>query len=741
MPDDGGSWATMSDVSETATAERRQPEPNRDQVDFSGLVQWVNRHPPFDERLVLAAGVVAAVCVALWLTAGAWGGRPLPGADTMAHMVRAEFAIRELFSSGRTDGWHPGFITGYQEFLFIGPGFTMAVALVHWLSIGLVSIPGAFKVVVIASFAALPLSVAFLARSVGLGRRASAAAAILSLTVNSPFGGVGLGGTFEVGLMTHLFAAPFFFFALGGILRLLRRKGSSEEGTEHRLIAFTAVVLAVLLASHGISVIVLGAMLAVALVILFVRLPGLPLRREEHLAALVRREVRAQLGEIGLVRESESIREPPPEPSPPDPPERPDQHALRRVAVAFAVATGLAAFVLAPFIGHNDLRGIFTSWGTPPLGERLSQIWRGELLFRPSVAVLVAVGFVYGVVRAVRGRPYGLFLVVTPFAYLIVAHLAIRLWPGSVVTPQLTNRALGYVGVLAVLPLAALIARVTRSGGALGDVALLAIAVGTVVLPLGELRSTVRQNPEPIPEMREVARQLTALVPDGRRFATQRDFPAEISRTKIVNPDRWLAWASGRNTLNNFNVESSSSAGPAYEAEHVMDRSPEALADALSRLGTTHLVTVSDEAATRLASSSRFVQVWRDSPLAIFAVTPKPGQPDPAALITADAPLAAEVTSAEPERVAIAVQAAQAARATVPIGYSPKWRAHLDGRRTAVERSADGLLQLRVPAGASRLTLEFRRDLWDYGGLLVTVATAAIGTRELVRRRRPRLGR
>ncbi|MDQ4089059.1 MAG: hypothetical protein M3163_01960 [Actinomycetota bacterium] len=678
-----------------------------------------------------------AVCVALWLTAGAWGEGLLPGADTMAHMVRAEFAISELFSSGRTDGWHPGFITGYQEFLFIGPGFTMAVALVHWLSLGLISVPGAFKIVVIASFAALPLSVAFLARSVGLGRRASAAAAILSLAVNSPFGGVGLTGTFDVGLMTHLFAAPFFFLALGGTMRLLRRSALSDEPAPHRRIAFTAVVLAVLLASHGISVIVLGALLAVMVLMLLLPVPVLRQRRN-RVDELVRREVQAQLNRLGLEPEPDALTSPEVPDARPEAPERPDQASLRRTAIVFLISGGLAAFVLGPFLGHHNLRGILSAWGTPPIGQRLTEIWRGDLLFRPGVAALVLAGFAYGITRVARGRPYALVLVATPLTFLVIAHVAIRLWPGSVVTPQLTTRALGYIAVLALLPLAALIARGTRDLGVLGDVGMLAVAIGIVVVPIGDVRDSVFQDREPIPAMREAARQLSTLVPDGRRFVTQRDFPGEISRTNVVNPDRWLAWASGRNTLNNFNVESSSSPGPAFESDHVTDRPPEALADALSRLGTTHIVTVSDEAAARLAASPRFVQAWRASPLAIFGVTPMDGQPDPAALITADAPLSAEAVRVDPEHVVIDVNASEATRAIVPIGYSPKWHARLDGRSLPLQRSPEGLLQLQLPAGPSDLTLEFRRDMWDWAGLLITVITAAWGCRELVRRRRRR---
>jgi len=236
--------------------------------------------------------------------------------------------------------------------------------------------------------------------------------------------------------------------------------------------------------------------------------------------------------------------------------------------------------------------------------------------------------------------------------------------------------------------------------------------------------------------MADAARELARVVPDGARFVTQRDFPTEIARTKLVNPDRWLAWASGRNTLNNFNVESSVTPGPAYESEHITDRAPEAVADALSRLGTTHLVTTSDEAANRFVGSPRFTTAWRSSPIAIFGVVARQGQPDPAALASADVPLEARLVRARPEHLAIDVGTTQPATLTLPVGYSPKWHARLGGRQVPLRKGPEGLLTLSMPPGQGRLTLDFRRDLWDYSGMLVSVVTAAAGVRWLVRRRR-----
>lgn len=727
------------------TRERTKEEDERDRLDLSLYGDWLARLkkggwftrladavPPRlrraprwpDGALAYVGGLVVAVVLGLWLSAPAWGGRPPGGEDTMAHLSRARFAIDNLITHGRVDGWDPTFILGYQEFLFIGPGFTWAVFAVRTLSLGLLSTTGAFKVVVLGSFVLLPLAVAFFARSLGLSRRSAALAAILTLAVNSPFGGVGLQGLFNVGLVTHQFGAFFFFLALGGVLRVL-------EDPRPRWVVFTSATLGGLLMSHGISVIVLGAVLAIVVVLASVTVPDSGERRLS-LAAVVRREVRSQLRELGLLTEDRTDTG------------KPDDAAVtgaaafrtipwRRLALAGLGAAGLAACTFLPFLAHRDLRGGFTGWPTPAVGARLAQIWRGEILFRPGVAVLVLAGLVYGLYRAYEGRRLALAVALAAPVYLVVAHAAFSQWPSNVAAFQLPNRGLGYAGVLAILPLAALVARVTRRFGSMGDLLAVAAAVGIVVLPLGATRDQARQTPEPVPAMREAARQLAARVPDGARFVTERFFPTEISRTRLVNPDRWLAWAAGRNTLNNFNVESSVTGAAAYQSESIRDRSPAEVADAVSRLGVTHLVTVSDEAAQRMATSDRFRREWAGGPLAIFRVLPRSGQPDPAALVTAPSPLQARLADAAPEHLIIDVETTTASSLDVAVAWSPKWHATVDGRSVPVRRAADGLIRVEVPAGRHQLKLDFRLDVWDFAGIVLSLLTVGLGARWLWR--------
>jgi hypothetical protein len=119
------------------------------------------------------------------------------------------------------------------------------------VTVGALSNTGALKVVGVVSFAALPAAMAFLARSLGLGRLAAGIAAILSLLVSSQFG-PGLQGLYAVGLVSHQLGAPLFCLALGALLRVPR-------DTRWRWALLAAVSLAALAITHLISVMILAA--------------------------------------------------------------------------------------------------------------------------------------------------------------------------------------------------------------------------------------------------------------------------------------------------------------------------------------------------------------------------------------------------------------------------------------------------------------------------------------------------
>jgi uncharacterized membrane protein/putative flippase GtrA len=661
LPTMVGSKAELSAV-ETPPAERKeQQSPESSATDGQWFV-------PF--------GLLVAVALGVWITKGAWGADPLEGDDVIFHLIRADFGIEHLVAKGRLDGWFPRLMLGHQMFLVYGPGFTWLLALMRGVTLGSLSNEGAMSLVAVGSFTALPLTVAFAARSFGLTRRAGVIAGILSLGVSNSFG-LGVQATFGIGLIPNQVAAVIFFFCLGSLLRLL-------DEPDRRWMVLASSSLALLLVTHLISVMVLAVLLPICVA----------------LRLAVSRFSWKLVGQLALTATGAAL---------------------------------LAAFWLIPLIAHLDLLGPAATWATPPLLQRLGEIFRGEILFRSPVGEVVAIGLVACLVAAARGWKPGAVIAVAPIAYLVVAHTALELPFGGGVTLQLANRGLGYVGVIALFPVAAGIAYATDLGK-VGDLSAWAGAAFLVLLSLGPLAELPQGMSKPRSEMREAAKQLARLVPDGARFATERDFPAEIDRTGVVHPEMWLARASGRNTLNVFLPESSPS--PAgFEPDQLGRKPVEESADSLARFGVTHVVTTSEDLGRRLADSSRFEEVWKAGSLAIFRTIPLLGQPEPSSLLSSKGgPLSARLLEAAPEHPRFEYEAPDATPGEIAISWSPKWRASIDGQPVPLHRTRDGMLAVDLPPGRHRISIDFGPDAWDWIGRFVTLAT--IGGLLLLMRRR-----
>ena len=603
----------------------------------------------------------------------------------MAHLVRADFGISRIVAEGRLDGWFPRFVLGHQEFLFNGPGLVWLMALVRAVTFGAVSNEAALKVVMVASFVALPPAVCFLARSFGLGQRASGLAAVLSVLVSTPFG-LGLRGLFETGLVPHQVGAVFFCLALGAAVR-------TTEDDRRAWIVLLAVSLAALAITHLISLLILGVMLVLAL---------------------------------GLLAATRGL----------------SRAAVLRLALGSAGGAGLCGFWLVPFLAHRDLQGIVTTWRSPPLLDRLGSIAAGRILFPAGVAFLVLAAWAYQVVRARRRQdPTALVWVATPLIYLLVAHGLPHLIGLNGATIQLANRGLGYAGLLAILAVAALLADGCRHFGWRGYAVVLGLtATAAVVAAPG--RGSVGQFSIPAPAMAAAASELARLVPDGARFATERDYPGEIMRTGVIHPETWLARASGRNSLNGFNLESSSTPRAGDLMNDLDGLSATRLAIRLNRYGVTHVVATSDGFVRRLTRSSRFLPVWTAPPLTILALQPERGSsPAPASQVSAVGPASARLVLAEAEHLGFDIEAAEPTGVTLALGWSPKWQAHLNGTPVRLRPSRDSLVELTVPAGRSALRLDYRSDAWDRLGAACTLATVAAGglaiARSSRRRRRP----
>ena len=206
-------------------------------------------------------------------------------------------------------------------------------------------------------------------------------------------------------------------------------------------------------------------------------------------------------------------------------------------------------------------------------------------------------------------------------------------------------------------------------------------------------------------------------------------------------PPTWLARASGRDSLNGWNLESSSTPEPDLEPDlYLGRRPPDKQADVLSRLGVSHVVTTGDPFADALAMLDRFELVWREPPIGIFAVPFPPRAAQPRRARRHRRPcVGATSAPADPERLRIRVDASVATRATVAVAWSPKWHGRIDGRPVELGHTADGLIAVRLPAGRSALELDYGPDGWDRLGVglsaLTLVLLAAFGVHTARRRR------
>jgi len=624
------------------------------------------------------AGGLAGVLTALWITRHAWGPHVIGGGDISADLVRADFGIAHLVAHGRLDGWFPRFMLGHQEFLFNGPGVTWAAALIRACTFGALSNSGAIKVLAIGAIAAEPLAVAYFARSFHLDRVAAGIAGILALTATVGYG-LGLEGQFVNGLLSHQVGAIAFFISFGAALRVY------DEPTRRRRI-IAAVAFAALAITHLISVMILVVMFPIALLF--------RMGASERAARLA---------------------------------------GLRGLFLTGCIAIGLAGFWVVPFLVHRDMRGPIVTWGTDPFETRVAQIMRGQLLYLPFIAKLVMLAWVIVLIRCAFGRRELLVFLTIPALYLAIAHVTLK-YPGpGDISLQLANRGLAYAGIIALIPVAALVALAARRLGEWASEPALTVVLSIIAI-LVTVGVTVAHSKEGLaaqltpatPAFHDAAAELRVLVPAGGRFSLTRDYPAEIERVGVIEPARWLAWASGVDTLNAFNPESSNAGAVAYTADGPNTGEPiDDWIRALRRLGVTDIVVDKPAVDDQMKNSSLVHSVWTEGPVSIYAVLTDSGARPPVLLDGFPAPATVTFSQHGPERLTWSVDTPQAFTATIAVAWSPKWHARIDGHRAPIIKTGDEIMQLAVPAGAHSVKLSYEPDRADRVGVLLTLVTLA----------------
>jgi hypothetical protein len=622
------------------------------------------------------AGGLAGVLTGLWITRHAWGPHVIGGGDITADLVRSDFGIAHLIAHGRLDGWFPRFMLGHQEFLFNGPGVTWAAAFIRAVTFGALSNSGAIKVLAIVAIAAEPLAVAYFVRSFGLDRVTAAIAGILALTATVGYG-LGLEGQFVNGLLSQQVGALPFFVSFGAVLRAY-----DEPSRKRSIIA--AVALAALAITHLISMMILAVMLPIAL-----------------------------LFRLGASEPAARLR------------------GLRSLFLTGWVAIGLAGFWLVPFFVHRDLRGPIATWGTDPFEQRIAQIMRGQLLYLPFIAKLLMLAWVIVLIRCALGHRELLVFLVLPALYLAIAHVTLE-YPGpGDISLQLANRGLAYAGIIALVPAAALVVLAARRIGEwakepalVGVLSVIAILVTVGVTVSYSKEGLAAEITPATPAFHHAAAQLRVVVPDGARFSLTRDWPAEVKRVGVIEPARWLAWASGVDTLNSFNPESSNAGAVSYTADGPdRDEAVDDWVRKLRRLGVTDIVVDKHAIDDEMKHSALVRAVWSEGFVTIYQVLDDAGGRPPILLDPGAARPRVQFARHGPERLIWEIDSGQRFTATIAVAWSPKWHATVDGHAARIVKTSDGIMQVIVPAGRHTVRFSYGTDLADHAGVVLTLVT------------------
>jgi hypothetical protein len=638
-------------------------------------------------RLSLLLRAIGTV-TGLWITRHGLVTATPAGADIYGHVVRTDFALRELVPHGRLDGWFPGLGGGYRLFAVNGPGLAALVGAARLGALGRIDTAQALALLGSSSIAVLPWAVALLSRELGAGRLAAALHGLLALFVSFYAGG-GLAALYGPGLVAQSIALPLQVAALALVLRAVRHG-------DRRTTALAGASVAALALLHPISILVLALLAPLGL-------------GREWLDAPVRRLVRA-----GTV-------------------------------AAWSVA--LAGFWLVPAVEQRDRQGDATAWAIPPLPTRLGEVLRGDVLFPRPVALAVVAGALAAVVAAVVGRVRGrgrwrrrLVPVAGAMLFLTFAHLAVGHQVGPAdLRVQFPTRGLALAAILTLQPSAELLGDLVGvvrrrllslpSGfGTLPAVAPVGAALAVAVCVPWLLRGPLDPPQVAVPpsaSLRAAAVELHRRVPPMGRHLLVTPATGNVGTSF---PARWLAAASGTDSAHLYFWEATRENTVGVLAADLMwSIDPATALDPLRRAGVTHIVTADVDQTATLAELDGYVPVWTGYDVTIFAVAPAAGRPAPGDLLQPaaeeppDAGMAAVPGRREAEHLTWSTSADAGLAVVAAVAYDPAWQATVDSVPVPARRSSDGLVELDLPAGAHRVDLRFTATRPHPLGLTLTL--------------------
>ncbi len=154
-------------------------------------------------KAAFLAAVLAVSALALWMVWPAFRPGRVINLDAPRHLLRAFVMTKQFLPSGHVDGLSPWWYLGAQLFLFQSYGYFFLIGITSIVLSGwahVATLHQIFKFYYVLPILLLPAAAALLARRLGIARRGAAAAALASLIFTSPLG-YGVQGMFGIGLL------------------------------------------------------------------------------------------------------------------------------------------------------------------------------------------------------------------------------------------------------------------------------------------------------------------------------------------------------------------------------------------------------------------------------------------------------------------------------------------------------------------------------------------------------------
>ena len=623
----------------------------------------------------------------------------LVGDDVPYHLLRARFGWRELLLHGHLDGWSPLFGAGSQHFLVYGPGLTFGFGAVKVVTLGQLSDTRCLGLLVWVMFAATGPAMFSLARSLRIPARHAGIAAVAAFCVSVPFG-VGVSGTYDIGLLAHGVATPLFLWGLSLAVRCC----STDQ--QQRPVVL-GMVAGLLLVTHPAS----ALMFAITVTVM--------------VPFLVR--------DIGWV--TAGVR-------------------LGRPAL---YAVGITAFWWIPLALRHAPMQPSPNWPTPTLAERVEAMIRGQFAFSPFVGAVVTLGVLGLVANLVRGdasvwtQRLGAGLVLVPMGLLVGTVLLGDALPDVLAVSLLANRGAGHVALLFVLAAAVFVGEVITVAlrEPLGGVATRAVAAPMVLCGGAILLA----GPDAVPALEraisiehlpaEVEATITALSTYSTptmRIAVANDTGLDAAYGRL-NAPFWIAAGSDRNVLSDFgsndvtpfdNYISLALFAPPVGVSQAEWNTP--VDQKILGAGVRRIV-VGSQHRPDMDARPGWSRVWDDGVVFVYGWTAPPGHPADDALVTTARRADIRLVTAGSEDLEWDVAIADPTDVTVAVARFDKWHATLDGREIPIDDN-EGLTLLHLAPGTGRLRLSYERDLGDLAGVVISTVTVALLIARRFRRRR-----